>query len=192
MVFTCLDCRKLELIWRLDLSRRSVLSSFKENLFLHHALPLITSDDVLRFSICSTHIASLWLHIKICKWNYNSDWLQVNEQHSSIWIPMSSIESSSNPPPSPPSKKARVGKNEESQSGSTSIDTSKVVLYGYWRSSCSWRVRIALNLKAIPFIISPVHLLKDGGKQFSRTFSAILSYRGWVQCRVKILDFLLE
>lgn len=34
------------------------------------------------------------------------------------------------------------------------------VLYGYWRSSCSWRVRIALHLKAIPFEQRPVNVLK--------------------------------
>lgn len=33
-------------------------------------------------------------------------------------------------------------------------------LYSYWRSSCSWRVRIALNLKGIPHEIVPVHLVR--------------------------------
>ena len=42
---------------------------------------------------------------------------------------------------------------------------SKVILYNYWRSSASWRVRIALNWKGIPFDYVPVHLLKDGGQQ---------------------------
>jgi maleylpyruvate isomerase len=40
-----------------------------------------------------------------------------------------------------------------------------VRLYTYWRSSCSWRVRIALHLKGLPFESAPVHLLKDGGEQ---------------------------
>lgn len=39
-------------------------------------------------------------------------------------------------------------------------------LYGYWRSSCSYRTRIALHLKGIPFEYVPVHLVKDGGEQF--------------------------
>jgi maleylpyruvate isomerase len=38
-------------------------------------------------------------------------------------------------------------------------------LYGYWRSSCSWRVRIALHHKGIAFEYVPVHLVKDGGEQ---------------------------
>ncbi len=38
-------------------------------------------------------------------------------------------------------------------------------LYSYWRSSCSWRVRIALHYKGIAFEYVPVHLLKDGGEQ---------------------------
>ncbi len=33
-------------------------------------------------------------------------------------------------------------------------------LYGYWRSSSAWRVRIALALKALPHETKPVHLLR--------------------------------
>lgn len=39
------------------------------------------------------------------------------------------------------------------------------VLYSYWRSSCSWRVRICLNLKEIPYDIKAVSLIKGGGEQ---------------------------
>lgn len=38
-------------------------------------------------------------------------------------------------------------------------------LLGYWRSSATYRVRIALNLKQIPYAYEPVHLIKDGGEQ---------------------------
>lgn len=38
-------------------------------------------------------------------------------------------------------------------------------LYGYWRSSASWRVRIALELKGVGFEYVPVHLVRDGGEQ---------------------------
>lgn len=41
-----------------------------------------------------------------------------------------------------------------------SYNFSNFVLYSYWRSSSSWRVRIALNLKNIPYQVHPVHLLK--------------------------------
>lgn len=40
-------------------------------------------------------------------------------------------------------------------------------LYGYWRSSASWRVRIGLQLKGIPFEAVPVHLLREGGEHHS-------------------------
>ncbi|CAJ0946988.1 unnamed protein product, partial [Mesorhabditis belari] len=36
---------------------------------------------------------------------------------------------------------------------------SKPILYSYWRSSCSWRVRIALNLKEIDYDYRTVNLL---------------------------------
>lgn len=37
-------------------------------------------------------------------------------------------------------------------------------LYGYWRSSASWRVRIGLIWKGVPWTYHPVHLVKDGGE----------------------------
>jgi maleylpyruvate isomerase len=39
------------------------------------------------------------------------------------------------------------------------------VLRGYFRSSASWRVRIALHWKGLPFETVPVHLLRGGGEQ---------------------------
>lgn len=38
-------------------------------------------------------------------------------------------------------------------------------LYGYFRSSAAYRVRIALNLKGIAVEHVPVHLVRDGGRQ---------------------------
>jgi maleylpyruvate isomerase len=46
-------------------------------------------------------------------------------------------------------------------------------LYSYWRSSCSWRVRIALNLKGLAYTYEAVHLLKDGGQQHSDAYRAL-------------------
>jgi maleylpyruvate isomerase len=42
---------------------------------------------------------------------------------------------------------------------------TRIALYSYWRSSSSWRVRIALHLKGIPFDYRPVDLRQ--GAQFS-------------------------
>ena len=50
---------------------------------------------------------------------------------------------------------------------------SSVSLYSYFRSSCSYRVRIALHLKNIPFTYKPVHLLQSGGEQFQKPFRQI-------------------
>jgi maleylacetoacetate isomerase len=48
-----------------------------------------------------------------------------------------------------------------------------VKLYGYFRSSAAYRVRIALNLKKIPHETAPIHLTRGGGAQFSDEFRAI-------------------
>lgn len=42
---------------------------------------------------------------------------------------------------------------------------SQFVLYSYFRSSASYRVRIALNLKGISYEYRSVHLLNNGGEQ---------------------------
>ncbi|KAG0353387.1 glutathione S-transferase [Gamsiella multidivaricata] len=43
----------------------------------------------------------------------------------------------------------------------SSPTTERPVLYSYFRSSCSWRVRIALNLKKIDYECRPINLLKS-------------------------------
>ncbi len=43
-------------------------------------------------------------------------------------------------------------------------------LYSYFRSSASYRVRIALHHKGLPFEYLPVHLLKDGGQQHHEAY----------------------
>jgi maleylacetoacetate isomerase len=45
-------------------------------------------------------------------------------------------------------------------------------LYGYWRSSAAYRVRIALNLKGLEYENIPVHLVRDGGEQHGPGFAA--------------------
>ncbi len=40
-----------------------------------------------------------------------------------------------------------------------------LTLYTYFRSSAAYRVRLALNLKGLPYTAVPVHLLRDGGQQ---------------------------
>lgn len=47
---------------------------------------------------------------------------------------------------------------------------SALQLYNYWRSSASYRVRIALALKGLPYQYLPIHLLKEGGQQFSAAY----------------------
>ena len=46
-------------------------------------------------------------------------------------------------------------------------------LYSASRSSCSWRVRIALGLKDIEYSYKAVHILPSGGEQFSDEYTEI-------------------
>jgi len=48
-----------------------------------------------------------------------------------------------------------------------------LLLYGYWRSSSSYRVRIALNLKGIGYRQQAVHLLREGGEQHRADYRAV-------------------
>lgn len=49
----------------------------------------------------------------------------------------------------------------------------KVVLYSYFRSSASWRVRIALALKEVKYEYKAVHLIKDGGEQNTEEYKKL-------------------
>ena len=46
-------------------------------------------------------------------------------------------------------------------------------LYDYYRSSCSYRVRIALNLKNISYECIPIHLVNHGGEQHTASYRAL-------------------
>lgn len=48
-----------------------------------------------------------------------------------------------------------------------------LILYTYWRSSASYRVRMALNLKGLEYESRPVHLVRDGGQQRAPDYSAL-------------------
>lgn len=59
-------------------------------------------------------------------------------------------------------------------------------LHSYWRSSCSYRVRIALNYKGLNYEYAPVHLVRDGGQQHQAQFLAKNPL-----AQVPTLDFIL-
>ena len=46
-------------------------------------------------------------------------------------------------------------------------------LHSYFRSSASYRVRIALNLKGIDYAQVPVHLVRNGGEQLTDAYRAV-------------------
>nr|UDM84152.1 glutathione S-transferase zeta 1 [Sillago sihama] len=50
---------------------------------------------------------------------------------------------------------------------------AKPVLHGYFRSSCSWRVRIAFALKGVEYDQVGVNLIKDGGQQLTQEYKTL-------------------
>lgn len=58
---------------------------------------------------------------------------------------------------------------------------AQLKLYNYFRSSTSYRVRIALNFKKIDYDYLPVHLLKNGGEQHQQAYRN-LNPMGGVPC----------
>ncbi|MES2802687.1 MAG: maleylacetoacetate isomerase [Bdellovibrionota bacterium] len=49
----------------------------------------------------------------------------------------------------------------------------KLVLYNYFRSSTSYRVRLALEVKKLSYEYKPVHLLNNGGEQHTAEYHAL-------------------
>ena len=73
--------------------------------------------------------------------------------------------------PQPPKHAPKpISKSKKSKKGKGKAVAKKALmqLYGYWRSGCTWRVRLCLALKGMNFgkevDYSPVHLVKDGGE----------------------------
>lgn len=63
------------------------------------------------------------------------------------------------------------------------------ILYSYYRSSCSYRVRIALAYKDIPYEYKAIHLMKDGGEQFTTEYSSLNPQQQvpyWIDDRVQL------
>ncbi|XP_023538879.1 glutathione S-transferase 2-like isoform X2 [Cucurbita pepo subsp. pepo] len=59
----------------------------------------------------------------------------------------------------------------QAQSSDGSSTSSKLVLYSFWQSSCSWRVRFALNLKGLSYEYRAVNLGR--GEQLSPDFERL-------------------
>lgn len=72
-------------------------------------------------------------------------------------------------------------------------------LYGYFRSSASYRVRIALALAQLDVNSEPVHLIQDGGRQHSTEYKSINpselvptleTSEGWLSQSLAIIEYI--
>jgi maleylacetoacetate isomerase len=52
-------------------------------------------------------------------------------------------------------------------------EADNMKLYSYFRSSASYRVRIALNVKNLPYDYVPVHLVREGGEQLKPEYRKV-------------------
>ncbi len=50
--------------------------------------------------------------------------------------------------------------------------STRFKLYGFWRSSATWRVRIGLAYKGVSYDYEPLHLRRDGGEQNTDAYGA--------------------
>ncbi len=57
--------------------------------------------------------------------------------------------------------------------GGGSIAAGDITLYNYFRSSASYRVRIALELKGLKYDYVPIHLTRSGGEQFASSYAEV-------------------
>jgi maleylacetoacetate isomerase len=67
-----------------------------------------------------------------------------------------------------------------------------VQLYSYFRSSAAYRVRIALNLKGIPYDTIPIHLQKEGGVNRKAEFRAVNPHMRLPALRLDSGDVLIQ
>lgn len=51
--------------------------------------------------------------------------------------------------------------------------TTNYQLYSYYRSSCAYRVRLALAFKGLDYVTHPVHLVRNGGEQHKPEYAAL-------------------
>ena len=76
-----------------------------------------------------------------------------------------------------PISKAKKGKKGKGKGKAAAAKKTLMTMYGYWRSSCSWRVRLVLALKGfhlgkeVEYL--PIHLVKDGGQQKSDSYTKL-------------------
>jgi maleylpyruvate isomerase len=61
---------------------------------------------------------------------------------------------------------------------------SGLLLYGFWRSSATWRVRIGLAHKGLEYDYRPIDLLTDGGEQNQDLYGTVNPLR-----QVPVLEF---
>jgi maleylacetoacetate isomerase len=68
----------------------------------------------------------------------------------------------------------------------------RIKLYSYWRSSAAYRVRIALNLKGLPYELIPVSLINNGGEHRSEEYRALIDGERIIRQSMAIVEYIEE
>ncbi|XP_016448905.1 glutathione S-transferase zeta class isoform X2 [Nicotiana tabacum] len=97
---------------------------------------------------------------------YFQRWFGADFSHTETPTTKSNIDASSAVPISSSSMESNY-----SQMAADSTWVSKIILYSFWQSSCSWRIRFALNLKGLSYEYRAVNI--DKGEQFTSEFEKL-------------------
>ncbi len=65
-------------------------------------------------------------------------------------------------------------------------------LYDYYRSSAAYRVRIALNLKGVPYTSFEVHMLNDGGQHLKPLIKRSILNDACRRCNWTMAPYLIQ
>lgn len=153
-----------------SVKRGFITQSVDDILGLHNILPIICGEDFMQNLTCT--------NCSICASQRKFGSAPNSSPTATVYYTLPPPDHKKASPSAHNSKKSARHRDspkpsktlQHEESWHITMSNQETVLYSYWRSSCSWRVRIALNIKQIPYTYLPISLIKEGGEQFDPTF----------------------